>query len=103
MRHNYQDAITGGKNRYGDKFSDTHLAPQFIRYYESQQRIEVTTTYENGETWIRRGTVGMTTGWVPCFILMGRVSDSGSSDVLKATDKVTAVIGSHSARYPVAA
>lgn len=67
------------------------LAPQFAGYYESGDRIKVRTTYPSGETWERTGTVGKTTGWKPAYLLMPRVTSSGSSDVLSARDVVVAV------------
>lgn len=68
-------------------FDTSELAPQFIQYFENGQRIEVET---NGE--IKRGRVGVTTGWKPVFLLMLRRSDRGSSWVLGKDDKVLRVI-----------
>jgi hypothetical protein len=67
------------------------LAPQFAAYLGTDQRIRVQTTYPNGETWTRTGTVGVTTGWRPAFLLMRRRTDHGSSDVLRPDDRIIAV------------
>lgn len=57
------------------------ISKQFAPYHESQNRIKVKFSY--GE--IKSGTVGMTTGWKPVFILMLTTRSLGSSYVL--TDK----------------
>ena len=64
------------------------LASQFARYYESGERIRVRTTYTNGETWERTGTVGKTTGWLPVYLLMHRSNSMGSWDTLHGGDFV---------------
>lgn len=84
--------LTRKRREHGAKFDASSLAPQFIPYYESGQRIEVTRTFPSGEAWTRRGTVGITTGWRPAFLLMSRVSAHGSSDLLSADDKIVKVI-----------
>jgi len=86
--------IIRGKQEHGDRFDPSALASQFDRYYRTDQRIRVTTTYGTGpdaETYTRTGTVGMTSGWRPAYLLMRRSSDHGSSDVLGARDVVVAV------------
>lgn len=82
-----------GVARYGEQFDPSGLDATHwtIRQaYESGERVEVTTTYANGKTWVRRGRVGVTTGWRPVFILLPRVTSSGSSDVLGPDTIVTA-------------
>lgn len=66
------EVFIGAKRRmYVDRFDESGLAPQFIEHYNTGYRIEVTTTYPNGETYVRRGRVGVTTGWRPAFLLLG--------------------------------
>lgn len=74
---------------HGAKFDPSDLAPAFIQYFESQERIEVV---NKGFGYRRRGRVGVTSGWKPAFLLIHRVSDWGSSDVLGAGDEVVKVI-----------
>lgn len=88
---NYSDYLARGKHQHGDRFTAAQLAPRFIPYFTSGQRIRVVTTYGSGETYTRTGIVGATTGWVPAFLLMHRSSDHGSSDVLSDRDVVTHV------------
>jgi hypothetical protein len=91
-KRDYQAYLQGKQREYGAKFNAADLAPQFIPYYESQQRIEVERVYPSGEKYTRRGTVGITTGWMPAFLLMSRVSARGSSDVLGTDDRIVRVI-----------
>ncbi|AON97512.1 hypothetical protein SEA_CHEWYVIII_92 [Rhodococcus phage ChewyVIII] len=65
-------------------------------------RVKVETAYydANGtllSTWVRCGTVGITTGWRPAYLIMPRVDSVGSSDLVSldsATCK-TRVIGTN--------
>ncbi len=71
----------------GKTFDPSGLAAQFVRYFENGQRVEVETCGE-----VKRGRVGVTTGWKPVFILMLRRSDCGSGWTLGANDKVLRVV-----------
>lgn len=62
----------------------SNISKQFIPYYENGQRIKVQYTYGKDKE-VKSGTVGMTTGWKPVFILMLRSNSTGSSYIL--TDK----------------
>lgn len=67
-------------------------APQFWPYFRTGTRIQVTTTYPAPEVpWVRTGTVDVTDGWRPVFLLMHRAGDGGSSDTLGEHDRVTGV------------
>lgn len=87
----YREFLTRQVNKYGARFSTASLAPQFIPYYESGVRIKVRTTYPSGEEFVRTGTVGVTTGWEPVFLLMHRSNASGSWDTLGSGDEIIAV------------
>ena len=88
MKRNYGELIHNSKAKWGLKFSDRDLAEKFIRYYESGQRIEVDFGYGT----IKRGTVGVTTGWVPVFLLILRKDSIGSPWTLSSKDKITKVV-----------
>ena len=60
------------------------IAKQFIPYFESKKRIKVKFHY--GE--IKSGTVGMTSGWKPVFLLMLRSNSTGSSYTLSDKDEI---------------
>jgi len=97
----YQEYVDRKRAEFGDRFDPSNLHPQFRRHFDSGVRIQVTRTYDNGETWTRTGTVGATTGWRPSFLLVHRSSDTGSSDLLGPDDKVTAVQVRHGKYLPV--
>ena len=83
------DYIARKQREYGTKFSDAGLAKQFAPYFESGERIMIDRSLD-GEKPLT-GTVGVTGGWVPCFLLMRTSRSTGSSVTLSDRDKVIAV------------
>jgi len=83
----YQDYISLKKREFGDKFDPSDLSSQFVPYFENGRRIEVDFGYE-----IKRGTVGVTTGWKPAFLLMLTKRSIGSSYLLGKNDKIIKII-----------
>ena len=69
---------------FGEMFHSDDLAKQFIQYYNSGERIKV--KFSDGE--IKIGTIGITTGWSPCFLLMLRKDSISSCYTLSSTDEV---------------
>jgi len=59
-------------------------ATQFIPYFENQRRIEV--VFVSGT--VKRGRVGITTGWRPAFLLMLRSTSIGSQYILRDSDRI---------------
>ena len=84
----YKDYLARKQRLYGDKFDPTNLPEKFVRFYENQARIEVKFAYGD----IRRGRIGITTGWKPAFLLMATVRSTGSSDLLAADTEVLWII-----------
>lgn len=82
----YQEFIERATRKHGDKFDASELAPEFARYFRGER---VRVRFSHGEE--LTGTIGVTTGWRPAFLLMRRSSDVGSSHVLGAGDHVVAV------------
>ena len=82
----YQDYLKRKTIEHGNKFDASALAPQFVPYFHSDVRIRV----QDGDR-IIAGTVGVTIGWRPAFILMSRSSAHGSSEVLYPEHKIIAV------------
>jgi hypothetical protein len=82
----YDEFVVRKITEYGTRFDPSELAPEFIRWFNSGDRIKV-----KNDEYVRTGTVGVTTGWRPAFLLMHRSSDHGSGDVLGPNDQVTAV------------
>ena len=77
----YEDFVQRGKMRYGGQFDTSQLNPKFIPHFNSGGRIEADI---RGQA--IRGTVGVTTGWRPAFLLLPRVDSSGSSIVIHMYD-----------------
>ncbi len=85
MKNNYQQYLNRKRAQYGEKFDPSELSAKFIPYFESQQRIEIETSY--GEK--QQGYIGITTGWKPIFILVHNARNMGSSNTLSDTDTIT--------------
>ncbi len=87
----YEELIARKSREYPQgterSFCTDHLASNFIRFYNSGERVKVATCY--GE--FKYGTIGITTGWRPSFLLMRTRTQLGSSDTLSELDQVVAV------------
>jgi hypothetical protein len=81
---NFKDFIARKMDQYGKQFNPEDLNPSFVKYFESGERITVDFGYEK-----KRGTIGVTTGWKPCFLLMARIDSRGSSYTIGKNDKVS--------------
>ena len=68
----YTAFIERKKVEYGKKFDSSDLNNSFVEYYNNQARVEVDFGYE-----VKRGRIGVTTGWKPCFLLMLRRNSMG--------------------------
>lgn len=75
----------------GKEFDPSDLAPQFIPYFENGDRIEVDFYWKGEVIHTARGTVGVTTGWKPVFLLMPRRDSTGSSETLGVDDRIVKV------------
>jgi len=84
MTKSYQELLNRKRREYGTKFSPRELSKKFIPFYENENRIKV--LFSSGE--IKRGRVGVTTGWVPAFILMLTSRSRASSWILSNKDKI---------------
>ena len=72
--------------QYGNKFDPSGLDKRFITYYQTGQRIKVETC-----GMIMTGTVGVTTGWKPAWLLMRTSRSMGSPWILGKESKLLAV------------
>ena len=89
MMTEFAAALLRLEKRHPGKLDTSDLAMQFKDYLGRQDiRVEVRTVLEDGTVLDRSGWVGITTGWRPAFLLMRRANDTGSSDVLKASDVI---------------
>jgi hypothetical protein len=89
----YQEFIERKKREHGKKFSEKNINRDFIKYYENGARVEVGYYFKEGaEVEIKRGTIGITTGWQPCFLLMLTKRSIGSSYIINENCKILKVI-----------
>jgi len=79
---------------YGGKFDPSDLHPQFVQAFNSGERIGIDFVNDKGEVYeTKRGTIGVTTGWKPVFLLMltkrstGSVYTLGKHDTLHVAPK----------------
>ena len=85
--------------RHGDKFdaSDLDACPDIKHWYViTDMRVKV-----EGPMGIRHGRISTTSGWKPGWLLMHRISDHGSWDLLGPDDKVVAIRRSDGRYAPV--
>lgn len=88
----YTDFIESKKMQYGN-FTDKELKQELIPYFESQQRIEIEfLDKDNNIEFTKRGRIGVTSGWQPCFLLMLTTRSMGSSWTLTGNLRVKRVI-----------
>jgi hypothetical protein len=83
----YEQFCERKQREYGETFDPSSLAPEFVPYFNSGQRVRIRFSYGEEMT----GTIGVTMGWCPVFLLMLRSNDHGSSWTLKDTDEIVAV------------
>lgn len=95
----YAAALARGIRAHGDKYDPAQLegvAEAVRKYYGSDTRVILRTTYSDGSTHTRAGRIGLTTGWRPAFLLMSSTRAIGSSDVIgpeHGTGNRTEVVG----------
>ena len=88
----YNDYVQRGRKQHAEKFSEAGLARNFIGAFDSGERVTVAFCDGEGKViGVERGTVGVTTGWIPTFLLMRRSSDIGSSYTLSTKDRITTI------------
>lgn len=78
---------------YGSEFDPSNLAPQFVETFNTGKRVEVEFVSSTGEVYnTKRGTIGVTGGWCPVFLLMLTKRSIGSSHTLGKLDRIVKVI-----------
>ena len=92
--NNFTDLVNRRTAQYGDKFDVSDLDKRFIAYYQNGQRIKVETC-----GMVMTGTVGVTTGWKPVFLLMRTSRSMGSSWILGTESKLLSVQASYKGKY----
>lgn len=73
--------IDGKVEIFGDKFDASDLSPNCVGPYNRGERYRVKVRFlaDRSERW---GTLGITTGWKPCFLLKHNRFSHGSSCLL---------------------
>ena len=94
MSKQYFEVLGRLRTKHGTRFKPPQGVDHLIPYF-GMRRVEVTGKYE-----VRRGRIGITTGWAPSLLLMRNATSIGSCDVLDPEDKVTAIITPSSKRIP---
>jgi hypothetical protein len=74
----YESMLCNRKRQYGDKFDPSELDPRFSNLLHTNKRTSVRFDPET----IKTGTVGITTGWKPVFLLMLTKRSRGSEYIL---------------------
>ena len=82
----YQEWHRRAEAQHGSRLSVAGLDSRFVRYFESGERIRVRCMGA-----VITGTVGVTCGWFPVFLLIRTARSSGSSWTLGSRDEVLAV------------
>ena len=85
------------QREHGAKWDASQLDRSLVPYFESGARIKVRIFDE-----VLTGTVGVTTGWRPAFLLMRTSRSMGSSDVLSPGSFELLAVQYGRKYYPVA-
>jgi hypothetical protein len=90
---NYMEKLIAiGRAKHGEKFDSSDLDDRFARYYFSKERIKVKTSELNVfNSDILFGTVGVSTGYKPIFLLMNSIRARGSSILLNKDYEILGV------------
>lgn len=88
MYSHYEEFIDRAKRQHGKAFSDADLCEKFKPFFRSGQRIKVSYFGD-----VVTGTVSVTTGQKPVFILMRNSRSIGSSYTLSDRNEILAVQG----------
>lgn len=94
----YEDFIERKTREYGDRFDPSDLDQRFIPFFRTGDRVKVQSIYEER---FEFGTVGVTTGWKPAFLLVHRWTDHGSTTILDSSYVLVAVKPHGAFRYRV--
>jgi hypothetical protein len=83
----YADVVDRGAAKYGERFDESGLIKEFRRYYESGRQVQV--RFAGGPT--LTGTIGISAGAAPTFMLMPLSGSAWSADMIGPHDEVIAV------------
>jgi hypothetical protein len=89
----YEEYCARKRQQYGARFVPPPT-PEFVRYFNTGERVRVRFGYAS-EPEELTGTIGITTGWRPVFLLMRTTRSLGSPWTLSIRDHVVAVKRGH--------
>lgn len=94
MHDDFKEYCARKSAQYGDKWDPSDLNPAFIPYFNSGERVEVAfCSSDSGKVYeTKRGTISVTTGYKPVFLLMLTRRSIGSSYTIGKKDKIIKVI-----------
>lgn len=85
----YDSYVARARVKHGEKFSEVGLNPSFRMAYNHGERVTVLFCNAEGIEYERkRGTIVVTTGWIPCFLLMLTSRSRGSSWTIGPCDRI---------------
>lgn len=77
---------------YGDEFDSSDLDRRFAGYYGTKTRLKIKVySHIKDYSHIMYGTVGVSSGWKPVFILLASSRAQGSSAVLNSNCEILGV------------
>lgn len=92
MKRSFKEFLQRKENEYKN-FNDSDLNRDFIHAFESGKRVEVCFVGSDGQIYeTKRGTLGITTGWKPCFLLMLTKRSISSSYTIGKKDFIKSYI-----------
>jgi hypothetical protein len=97
----FNDYLARKKKEFGDKFDSSDLNRDFIRAFETGDRVMVSFRDKNGNEIDRKnGIIRVTSGWKPVFLLMKTSRSIGSSDTIGKNDIIVKTIRRESVESP---
>jgi hypothetical protein len=82
----FQEYVGRKTVEHGPRFDKSDLDPRFVRHFETGDRVKVRTC-----GMVMTGTVGVTTGWRPAFLLTRTRRSIGSPWTLGPRDEILGV------------
>ena len=83
MCQDYATYLIRKRIEHGEKFNPQDLDPRFVPFFNNGRRVKIEMYGE-----VITGTIGVTTGWKPCFLLMRTRRSRGSSWTLGPSAKI---------------
>lgn len=92
----FSEYLDRARRKHGSQFDPSGLDRRFVRYFESGQRISV----DLGGGMVKRGTIGVTGGWRPVFLLMLTSRSMGSPWTLGPRERIVPHVPKRKVKKP---